>query len=100
VDPSHTQRWNSIEIVKGSYGGDDCVNNISELKFERPIPIKEGTKYAVRLRNHGSRTYNGDGGMTKVKCADGTTFSFSACSLSSNGTNHTRGQIPHVLYYR
>ncbi|XP_064637403.1 E3 ubiquitin-protein ligase MYCBP2-like isoform X3 [Lineus longissimus] len=99
ADPSHTQRWNSIEIVKGSYGGDDCVNNIAELKFERPIPIKETTKYAIRLRNHGSRTYNGDGGMAKVKCADGTTFSFSACSLSSNGTNHTRGQIPHVLYY-
>ncbi|XP_074650729.1 E3 ubiquitin-protein ligase MYCBP2-like [Tubulanus polymorphus] len=98
-DPSHTQRWNSIELAKGSYGSDDCTNNISELKFERPIPIKEGVKYAIRLRNHGPRTFNGDGGQSKVKCQDGTTFLFSACSLSSNGTNHTRGQIPHILYY-
>ena len=39
-DPSHTQRWNSVEIVKGSYGQDDCVNEIAEIKFDRPIPIK------------------------------------------------------------
>lgn len=57
-------------------------------------------KYAVRLRNYGSRTANGDGGMTTVQCSDGVTFTFSTCSLSSNGTNQTRGQIPQVLYYR
>ena len=39
-DPSHTQRWNSLEIVKGSYGQDDCVNDIAEVKFEHPIPIR------------------------------------------------------------
>ena len=61
---------------------------------------QEGIKYAVRLRNRGPRTLNGDGGVAKVKGPDGTTFTFSACSLSSNGTNHNRGQIPQVLYYR
>ncbi|PIO39320.1 hypothetical protein AB205_0075490 [Aquarana catesbeiana] len=66
-----------------------------ELKF-----LVENTKYAVRLRNYGSRTANGDGGMTTVQCPDGVTFTFSSCSLSSNGTNQTRGQIPQVLYYR
>lgn len=54
----------------------------------------------MRLRNYGSRTANGDGGMTTVQCPDGVTFTFSSCSLSSNGTNQTRGQIPQVLYYR
>ncbi len=62
--------------------------------------FQEGVKYAVKLRNHGPRTLNGDGGMSKVKCSDGTTFTFTACSLSSNGTNHMRGQIPQILYYR
>ena len=62
--------------------------------------LQEGIKYAVRLRNRGPRTLNGDGGVAKVKGPDGTTFTFSACSLSSNGTNHNRGQIPQVLYYR
>ncbi|KAL5012682.1 hypothetical protein ScPMuIL_011233 [Solemya velum] len=98
-DPSHIQRWNSIELVKGTYGTDDCVNDIAEIKFEKPIPIKEGVKYAVKLRNHGPRTLNGDGGVSKVKCPDGTTFTFMSCSLSSNGSNHMRGQIPQLLYY-
>ena len=56
-------------------------------------------KYALRLRNHGPRTLNGDGGVSRVKCPDGLTFTFSACSLSINGTNHMRGQIPQILYY-
>ncbi|XP_076446720.1 E3 ubiquitin-protein ligase MYCBP2-like isoform X7 [Babylonia areolata] len=96
---SHTQRWNSLEVVKGTFGPDDTVNLIAEIKFEQPIPIREGTKYALKLQNTGQRTYNGDGGMAKVKCSDGTTFTFSACSLSVNGTNHVRGQIPQILYY-
>jgi len=62
--------------------------------------VQEGTKYALKLKNTGQRSYNGDGGMAKVKCSDGTTFTFSACSLSINGTNHLRGQIPQILYYR
>jgi len=65
-----------------------------------PLLFKENVKYAVRLRNYGSRTANGDGGMTTVQCPDGVTFTFSTCSLSSNGTNQTRGQIPQILYYR
>lgn len=86
--------------------------------------IKENIKYAIRLRNRGGRTSNGDGGLSIVKGADGTTFTFTACSLSFNGalkfiyiyiwknivqivltsyvisgTTQTRGQIPHILYY-
>ena len=61
---------------------------------------QENVKYAVRLRNRGQRTRNGDAGMTRVKCTDGTVFTFSSCSLSSNGTNQSRGQIPIIYYYR
>eukprot|EP00058_Branchiostoma_floridae_P002865 XP_002588353.1 hypothetical protein BRAFLDRAFT_81492 [Branchiostoma floridae] len=99
-DGSHTQRWTTLELVKGTYYPEDCVNDAAEVKFERPVPIKEGVKYAVRVRNHGGRTANGDGGLPTVKSADGVTFTFSSCSLSSNGTNQTRGQIPNILYYR
>ena len=60
---------------------------------------QENVKYAVRMRNRGQRTRNGDAGLTRVSCADGTTFTFTACSLSSNGTNHARGQIPTIAYY-
>nr|CAD7599383.1 unnamed protein product [Timema genevievae] len=98
-DPSHTQRWNSLEIARGTFGPDDCVADVAEVKFERPVAIREGVKYAVRLRNHGGRTSNGDGGLGSVKGPDGVTFAFSTCSLSFNGTTQTRGQIPQILYY-
>uniref|UniRef100_A0A0K2UH48 RCR-type E3 ubiquitin transferase n=1 Tax=Lepeophtheirus salmonis TaxID=72036 RepID=A0A0K2UH48_LEPSM len=94
-----SQRWNSLEVVNGSYSSDDCVNDIAELKFDRAVPIRPHLKYALRLRNHGGRTSNGDGGMSSVRGPDGTTFSFNSCSLSFNGSNPTRGQLPQILYY-
>lgn len=98
-DPTHTQRWSSLEFARGSFGPDDCINDIVELKFSKAIPIKENVKYAIRLRNYGGRTSNGDGGLTTVRGPDGTNFTFSVCSLSFNGTTQTRGQISHILYY-
>ncbi|XP_058809373.1 E3 ubiquitin-protein ligase MYCBP2-like [Phymastichus coffea] len=98
-DPSHTQHWSSLDFTRGSFGSDDCVNDIVELKFDKPIPIKEKVKYAIRLRNRGGRTSNGDGGLRSIKGPDGTSFTFSACILSFNGTTQARGQIPHILYY-
>ncbi|XP_038063237.1 E3 ubiquitin-protein ligase MYCBP2-like isoform X3 [Patiria miniata] len=95
----HSHRWNSLELVKGSYGPSDLVNDVAEVKFDRPVAVKEGVKYAVRLRNHGNRTVNGDAGTTHVKCPDGVVFTFSSCPLSSNGTSQTRGQVPQILYF-
>uniref|UniRef100_A0A8C6XHZ8 RCR-type E3 ubiquitin transferase n=1 Tax=Naja naja TaxID=35670 RepID=A0A8C6XHZ8_NAJNA len=99
-DSTHSHRWTSLELVKGTYTTDDSPSEIAEIKLDKVVPLKENVKYAVRLRNYGSRTANGDGGMTTVQCPDGVTFTFSTCSLSSNGTNQTRGQIPQILYYR
>uniref|UniRef100_A0A671LHM8 E3 ubiquitin-protein ligase MYCBP2 n=1 Tax=Sinocyclocheilus anshuiensis TaxID=1608454 RepID=A0A671LHM8_9TELE len=99
-DSAHSHRWTSLELVKGTYSTDDSPSDIAEIRLDKAVPLKENVKYAVRLRNYGSRTANGDGGMTTVQCSDGVTFTFSTCSLSSNGTNQTRGQIPQILYYR
>ncbi|XP_044762914.1 E3 ubiquitin-protein ligase MYCBP2 [Coccinella septempunctata] len=96
---THTQRWNSLEVTRGSFGPEDFAPDIIEIKFDRAVPIKENTKYAIRLRNHGGRTNNGDGGLSSVKGSDGTNFIFSTCALSFNGTTLTRGQIPVLLYY-
>ena len=63
------------------------------------MAIRPHVKYGLRLRNHGGRTSNGDGGTSTVKGADGTTFTYTSCSLSFNGTNPTRGQIPQILYF-
>ncbi|XP_067264968.1 E3 ubiquitin-protein ligase MYCBP2 isoform X18 [Chanodichthys erythropterus] len=99
-DSAHSHRWTSLELVKGTYSTDDSPSDIAEIRLDKAVPLKENVKYAVRLRNYGSRTANGDGGMTTVQCSDGVAFTFSTCSLSSNGTNQTRGQIPQILYYR
>ncbi|XP_071888578.1 E3 ubiquitin-protein ligase MYCBP2 isoform X29 [Anas platyrhynchos] len=99
-DSTHSHRWTSLELVKGTYTTDDSPSDIAEIRLDKVVPLKENVKYAIRLRNYGSRTANGDGGMTTVQCPDGVTFTFSTCSLSSNGTNQTRGQIPQILYYR
>ena len=96
---SSSQRWSSLEMTHGSYSSDDCVGDIAELKFDRSVAIRPHVKYALRLRNHGGRTSNGDGGAPTVKGPDGTTFTFTSCSLSFNGTNPTRGQIPQILYF-
>ncbi|RLU27103.1 hypothetical protein DMN91_000902 [Ooceraea biroi] len=96
-DPSHTQRWSSLDFTKGSFGPDDCINDIVELKFDKPVLIKENIKYAIRLRNRGGRTSNGDGGLSVVKGADGTTFTFTACSLSFNDSGqHTNKAMAEV----
>ena len=61
------QRWISQEIAHGSYNSEDCVGDIAEIKFDRAVPIRPHVKYALRLRNHGGRTSNGDAGISSVK---------------------------------
>lgn len=40
-DPSHTlERWSVMEMARGTFGPDDSVADIVEIKFERPVPIK------------------------------------------------------------
>lgn len=39
----HTQRWNSLEIIRGSFGQEDFVSDIVEIKFDRSVAIKVGT---------------------------------------------------------
>ena len=39
-DPNPNGRWNTLELVKGVYGPDDCANDIAEIKFDKPVPIK------------------------------------------------------------
>ncbi|KAI1288150.1 E3 ubiquitin-protein ligase MYCBP2 [Halotydeus destructor] len=93
------QQWMTVASAKGTYSLDDKSPEVAEIKFEKPFLIRENTKYAIRLKNHGSRTNNGDSGLPRIRGPDGTTFTFFDCSLSFNGTNHTRGQIPQLMYY-
>ncbi|XP_050560251.1 E3 ubiquitin-protein ligase MYCBP2 isoform X7 [Spodoptera frugiperda] len=98
-EANSTHCWVSVEIVHGNYTAADLQHDIVQLKFERPVPLKEDLRYAIRLCNHGGRTSNGDCGLPSVKGPDGTTFRFASCSLSFNGTTLARGQIPSLIYY-
>ena len=98
-ESNQSQRWVSMEMCHGTYTSEDCTNDIAIIKFDKPVAVLPHTKYAIRLRNQGARTNNGDGGQSTVKGTDGTTFTFTQCSLSFNGTNPTRGQIPQILYH-
>lgn len=39
-DPNPNGRWNTLELVKGTYGQADCVNDIADIKFDKSVPIK------------------------------------------------------------
>ncbi|XP_047524361.1 E3 ubiquitin-protein ligase MYCBP2 isoform X3 [Pieris napi] len=91
--------WISVEVVHGSFSAADCQHDMVQIKFDRPVPLKEDLRYALRFCNNGGRTANGDSGLSSVKGPDGTTFTFSSCSLSFNGTTLVRGQVPCLIYY-
>ena len=93
-DHGSQQRWTSQEIAHGSYSADDCVGDIAELKFERAVPIKPHVKYALRLRNHGGRTSNGDGGVSSVKGI------FKAASVELNLLERTFGIVFYIFLIR
>lgn len=70
-----------------------------DIRFGRPIPIREHCRYAIRLCSQGAKTCFGDSGVTSLRGPCGVTFSFYPCDLSFNGTTPNRGQIPSLLYY-
>ncbi|KAH7646731.1 e3 ubiquitin-protein ligase-like protein [Dermatophagoides farinae] len=98
-------KWKKIATISGVYYQDDnhcnnrLLNDLCEIRFERPIPLLVNVKYALVFKNHSQYSYSGDMGLAQVRCDDDTIFTFMDCSLSKNGTNLNRGQIPQILYY-
>ena len=39
-DAAQTLSWHSLAVVRGSYGPEDSINDVAEIKFDRPVPIK------------------------------------------------------------
>lgn len=122
---SHAQhKWETIETISGSYDQDVVQNEMTEIKFEKPVHIKvmekpnlifvfvhhnafcvllnliqENTRYAIRMCSQGARTCSGDAGFASIRGPCGAMFTFYTCDLSFNGTTPARGQIPCLLYY-
>ncbi|KAK2715883.1 hypothetical protein QYM36_010450, partial [Artemia franciscana] len=93
-----TTGWKTLHHASGSYSSADCTSDLFMVRLSRSVLLKAGQKYAILLRNSGGKTSSGDMGSSGIRGPDGTTFTFSACSLSLNGTNVLRGQLPCLLY--
>lgn len=92
-------KWETLETSYGTFDQENVHRNMVQLKFERPVPLRENTCYAVRFCSQGARTCSGDSGYPHVRGPCGTIFRFYPCDLSFNGTTPVRGQIPSLLYY-
>nr|XP_027195486.1 E3 ubiquitin-protein ligase MYCBP2-like [Dermatophagoides pteronyssinus] len=98
-------KWKKITTISGIYYQDDnhCNNRLNndlcDIRFDRPISIQPNIKYAIVFKNYSQYSYSGDMGQAQVHCDDDIIFTFMDCSLSKNGTNLNRGQIPQILYY-
>lgn len=99
MESKSQHRWETLESVSGTYDQDAVQNEMTEIKFDRRIHIKENCRYAMRLCSQGARTCSGDSGISTIRGPCGTNFSFFPCDLSFNGTTPARGQIPQLLYY-
>ncbi|XP_061382096.1 E3 ubiquitin-protein ligase MYCBP2 isoform X5 [Danaus plexippus] len=95
-----THCWVSLEAADGSFSSGDAHHEMVNIKFNKPVLLKDEIRYALRLCCEGARTASGDCGLPAVTGPDGTTFQFSSCSLSFNGTSIARGQLPCLIYYR
>lgn len=92
-------RWDVIESITGTYVQNQVVNDMVEIRFTRSVPIKEHSRYAIRLCSQGAKTCFGDSGVSSLRGPCGVSFSFYPCDLSFNGTTPNRGQLPCLLYY-
>lgn len=99
IESQSQHKWETLEAISGTYEQDSVQNDMVDIKFDRPVHIKENSRYAIRLCSQGAKTCSGNAGQTTIRGPCGTTFTFFPCDLSFNGTSPARGQIPCLLYY-
>ena len=92
-------KWETVETFYGTFDQENVHRNMVQLKFERPVPLRDNVCYAIRFCSQGARTSSGDAGYPSVRGPCGSIFRFFPCDLSFNGTTPVRGQIPCLLYY-
>ena len=48
-----SDRWNLLETVRGSFGPEDSVNDIAQIKFDKPVAVKVGfAKYFMLIETY------------------------------------------------
>ena len=83
----------SMQLSRGSIVQNDF--GYVEMKFDSPIPVQSGVKYALRLLNIGGNNLQirfENSGLSSVKGPDGTNFTFYDC------TSVAWGLFNQILY--
>ena len=102
----------SMQLSRGSFVPTDLqfdnlrLSRYGEMRFDSPIPVQSGVKYAVRLSYNGggnnAQIWYGKPGLSLVKGPDGTNFTFSDCSELTTNTyangNAYNGLFNQILY--
>lgn len=39
-DSTHSHRWTSLELIKGTYTTDDSPSDIAEIRLDKVVPLK------------------------------------------------------------
>lgn len=45
-DSTHSHRWTSLELVKGTYTTDDSPSDIAEIRLDKVVPLKVNKRSA------------------------------------------------------
>lgn len=91
-------KWFLIEKTAGMMSPKDFDSDTCAIKLTKSVKLDPLRTYCLRVYLQGGNTYSGEGGMNVVHGKSRIKFTFSSSSLSPNGTNVSRGQIPVILY--
>lgn len=90
--------WHILEKVVGTLSvSQSSQREFAYIRFNKPVRLIPGNLYATRVFIQGGKTWAGDRGIQTVALSETHAITFEMCSLSLNGTNITRGQIPSLL---
>lgn len=48
-DSTHSHRWTSLELVKGTYTTDDSPSDIAEIRLDKVVPLKVNQRSTHRM---------------------------------------------------
>ena len=84
----------------GGGGGSTDDASTAPLKFAQPLELRADRMYAVGVKLDAiAKTRYGERGASTVRLDDDVRLTFLPCpSLSRNGSNVLRGQLPYFLY--
>lgn len=97
LSPDASEKWSCLLRVSAEMTMEE--KEVGIVRFPDYVLLSPGVTYAIKVNMmKNSKTFCGEGGVTQVRLVNGARLFFSGCSMSQNGTNVQRGQLPFLLY--